>query len=209
MVDNADGELMPGGSANVHVDLVGGAGSFRIPVSALIFDQAGLRVATVGADDRVALKTVTIARDLGSEIEIGSGLQADDRVVAAPPGRDRRGRPGSHRRRQVRSRSPPSQGRRRRRNQRQSRAAAGRRQRGVAALSRRRCSAELPSAPEQPSPGVDDQVCAVHAGGVEQDSVAATQSAVVGIRPPGLCERARSIAAVLPAQAGLSPTSPG
>jgi RND family efflux transporter MFP subunit len=85
MVDNSDGELMPGGSANVHVDLVGGAGSFRIPVSALIFDQGGLRVATVGADDRVALKTVTIARDLGSEIEIGSGLQADDRVVAAPP----------------------------------------------------------------------------------------------------------------------------
>ena len=85
MVDNADGELMPGGSANVQVDLVGGAGSFRIPVSALMFDQSGLRVATVGADDRVALKTVTIARDLGGEIEIGSGLQADDRVVAAPP----------------------------------------------------------------------------------------------------------------------------
>jgi len=84
-VDNSDGALMPGGSANVQVDLAGGAGSFRIPVSALIFDQAGLRVATVGADDRVLLKTVTIARDLGSEIEIGSGLQADDRVIAAPP----------------------------------------------------------------------------------------------------------------------------
>jgi RND family efflux transporter MFP subunit len=85
MVDNADGALMPGGSANVHVDLVGGAGSFRIPVSALMFDQGGLRVAIVGVGDRVVLKTVTIARDLGSEIEIGSGLQADDRVVAAPP----------------------------------------------------------------------------------------------------------------------------
>jgi len=84
-LDNADGALMPGGSANVHVNLVGGAGSFRIPVSALIFDQAGLRVATVGADSRVALKTVTIARDLGSEIEIGAGLQADDRVIATPP----------------------------------------------------------------------------------------------------------------------------
>ena len=85
MVDNADGALMPGGSANVHVDLIGGAGSFRIPVSALMFDQGGLRVATVGADDRVVLKAVTIARDLGSEIEIASGLQADDRVIVAPP----------------------------------------------------------------------------------------------------------------------------
>ena len=109
MVDNADGELMPGGYANVHVDLAGGAGSFRIPVSALIFDQGGLRVATVGADDRVALKTVTIARDLGSEIEIGSGLQADDRVIAAPPDGIAEGDQVRHRRRQ------PEAGRRRRR----------------------------------------------------------------------------------------------
>jgi hypothetical protein len=76
---------MPGGYANVHADLAGDAGSFRIPVSALVFDQAGLRVATVDPNDRVLFKTVTIARDLGSEIEIGSGVQADDRVIAAPP----------------------------------------------------------------------------------------------------------------------------
>jgi membrane fusion protein (multidrug efflux system) len=85
VVDNSNGELMPGGYANVHADLAGAAGSFRIPVSALIFDQSGLRVATVGPDDRVLYKKVTIARDLGSEIEIGSGLVADDRVIATPP----------------------------------------------------------------------------------------------------------------------------
>jgi RND family efflux transporter MFP subunit len=84
-VDNASGELMPGGYANVHADLAGAAGSFRIPVSALIFDQSGLRVATVNPDGRVLFKSVTIARDLGSEIEIGKGLEADDRVIAAPP----------------------------------------------------------------------------------------------------------------------------
>jgi hypothetical protein len=28
---------------------------------------------------------VTIARDLGREIEIGSGLAVDDRVIVAPP----------------------------------------------------------------------------------------------------------------------------
>ncbi len=91
---------MPGGYANVHVDLVGGAGSLHIPVSALIFDQNGLRVATVGADDSVVFKTVTIARDLGREIELGSGMQAEDRVIAAPPGRHRRRRSGSAQRRQ-------------------------------------------------------------------------------------------------------------
>jgi RND family efflux transporter MFP subunit len=84
MVDNSDGVLMPGGYANVHADLAGAAGLFRIPVSALIFDSSGLRVAALDADDHVVFKTVTIARDLGSEIEIGAGLQADDRVIAAP-----------------------------------------------------------------------------------------------------------------------------
>jgi len=85
IVDNANGELMPGAYANVHADLAGAAGTLRIPVSALIFDQKGLRVATVKPDDSVLFKTVTIARDLGSEIEIGSGITADDRVIAAPP----------------------------------------------------------------------------------------------------------------------------
>ncbi|THD42653.1 MAG: efflux RND transporter periplasmic adaptor subunit [Bradyrhizobium sp.] len=83
-IDNAGGALMPGAYASVHLDLAGAPGAFRIPVSALIFDRSGLRVATVGADNRVALKTVTIARDLGSEIEIGSGIGPDDRVIASP-----------------------------------------------------------------------------------------------------------------------------
>jgi len=84
-IDNASGALMPGAYASVHFDLPGAPGVFRIPVGALIFDRRGLRVATVDADNHVALKRVTIARDLGAEIEIGSGLGADDRVVASPP----------------------------------------------------------------------------------------------------------------------------
>jgi RND family efflux transporter MFP subunit len=83
-IDNSGGALMPGAYANVHLDLTGAPGGFRIPVSALIFDRRGLHVATVDAGNHVVLKTVTIARDLGSEIEIGSGLTADDRVIASP-----------------------------------------------------------------------------------------------------------------------------
>jgi RND family efflux transporter MFP subunit len=85
VVDNAKGELMPGGYATVHADLASQSGAFRIPASALIFDASGLRVATVNSKDQVAFRTVTIARDLGAEIEIGSGLNVDDRIVAAPP----------------------------------------------------------------------------------------------------------------------------
>ena len=57
----------------------------HIPASAVIFDQTGLRVATVGPDDKVKFKRVTIARDLGRNIELGSGLAAEDRVIVAPP----------------------------------------------------------------------------------------------------------------------------
>ena len=85
-LDNAGGELMPGGYANVQMSLVrDGAPPLHIPASALIFDQNGLRVATVNGDDKVLFKTVTIARDLGRDIELASGLSPDDRVIVAPP----------------------------------------------------------------------------------------------------------------------------
>jgi RND family efflux transporter MFP subunit len=85
VVDNASGELMTGAYANVRLELPIPASAINVPSSALIFDQAGLRVATVGDDDKVVLKDVTISRDLGKEVEIASGLLASDRVIASPP----------------------------------------------------------------------------------------------------------------------------
>lgn len=84
-VDNAAGELLPGGFANVSLNLPRNQALLSVPVSALIFDQSGLRVATVGADNKVLVKTITIARDLGKTIELHSGLNADDRVIENPP----------------------------------------------------------------------------------------------------------------------------
>lgn len=84
-VDNKSGELLPGGYASVSFELAGGVRALRVPASALIFDQSGLRVATVGSDNRVIMKPVTIARDHGAFIEVASGLDAHDRVIATPP----------------------------------------------------------------------------------------------------------------------------
>jgi hypothetical protein len=50
-----------------------------------MFDKEGLRIATVGSDNKVLLKRVTIARDLGKTIELASGVGADDRVIESPP----------------------------------------------------------------------------------------------------------------------------
>ena len=84
LVDNATGELMTGAFANVSLDLPRPEVAISVPASALIFDQSGLHVATVDANDRIVLKTVTIARDMGQTVEIGSGLTAEDRVIESP-----------------------------------------------------------------------------------------------------------------------------
>jgi RND family efflux transporter MFP subunit len=85
IVDNASGELMTGAFANVRLELPGPDSAVNVPASALIFDQSGLHVATVGADARVVLKPVTISRDLGKEVEIASGLTAIDQIITTPP----------------------------------------------------------------------------------------------------------------------------
>jgi hypothetical protein len=56
-----------------------------LPVSTLIFRSQGLQVATVGSDDRAALKDITLGRDLGNEVQVVSGISAADSVIETPP----------------------------------------------------------------------------------------------------------------------------
>lgn len=82
--DTDVGALMPGSYGNVRLDLPNDTQPLHIPAGALIFDQIGLPVAVVGSGDKVVFKTIAIARDLGREIEIASGLTAADRVIVSP-----------------------------------------------------------------------------------------------------------------------------
>jgi RND family efflux transporter MFP subunit len=84
-VDNAAGELLPGGYASVRFELARDTSRLHVPASALIFDRNGLSVATLDAENHVVLKTVTIARDNGSTVEIATGLDVADRVIETPP----------------------------------------------------------------------------------------------------------------------------
>jgi RND family efflux transporter MFP subunit len=85
VVDNPAGKLMTGDFANVSFDLPHPEVAVNVPASALIFDKSGLRIATVDSTNHVVLKTVTISRDLGRVVEIGTGLTAQDRVIDSPP----------------------------------------------------------------------------------------------------------------------------
>ena len=85
LVDNAESTLMPGSFAHVHFSLPVNTQALRVPASALIFDNDGLRVATVAGGDKVAFKKVSILSDYGKTVEIGSGLTHGDRVIDSPP----------------------------------------------------------------------------------------------------------------------------
>jgi RND family efflux transporter MFP subunit len=84
-VDNPTGELFPGAYAQVHLKLPNGSPVFILPVSALIFQTAGLQVATVDANNKAVIKAVTLGRDYGSEVEVVTGVAGDDKVITDPP----------------------------------------------------------------------------------------------------------------------------
>lgn len=85
IADNPEGLLLPGSYAEVHFKLPGRPGVRRIPASAIFFQKNALAVATVGANSKVAIKPITIVRDLGTTIEISSGPALSDRIILNPP----------------------------------------------------------------------------------------------------------------------------
>lgn len=85
IVDNAAGEMMSGDYASIHLDVSAAGSVLSVPSSALIFDASGLSIATVDASERVQLKPVSIARDLGTVVEVTAGLAPSDRVIENPP----------------------------------------------------------------------------------------------------------------------------
>jgi RND family efflux transporter MFP subunit len=83
--DNPDGILQPGTYVEVHFKLPDSPNIVSLPSSALLFRQNGMKVATVGADDKVILKSIVIGQDLGAEVTVVSGLSPEDRVIDSPP----------------------------------------------------------------------------------------------------------------------------
>jgi RND family efflux transporter MFP subunit len=81
-VDIANGRhiLVPGMYLNVSFALQP-RGVVQIPASALTFREGGAEVARVDKSDRVSFRHVTIARDDGNTVELGSGVSLGDRLA--------------------------------------------------------------------------------------------------------------------------------
>jgi len=83
-VPNHKSELLPGGYAQVHLQVSVTGARLQIPVNALLFRSEGLRAAVVDADHKVHLRALTIGRDYGTTLEVLQGLSASDFIVLNP-----------------------------------------------------------------------------------------------------------------------------
>src|SRR6266404_4855282 len=84
-VNNPTGELKPGGYVEVHLTLPTSVTTFTLPVNAIIFKSAGMKVATVKDGKNINLVSIAPGRDFGTEMEVLAGLKGDESVVINPP----------------------------------------------------------------------------------------------------------------------------
>ena len=55
-----------------------------MPADALIFNRNGMQVAVV-SNGKAELRKVNLKRDLGTRVEVVSGIKAGDQVILNPP----------------------------------------------------------------------------------------------------------------------------
>jgi RND family efflux transporter MFP subunit len=84
-LDNSSGEILPGAYAEVHLKLSSATPTLFLPVSALMFRSEGVRVATLAGGNKARLLPVTLGRDLGTKVEVTSGLSRESQVIDSPP----------------------------------------------------------------------------------------------------------------------------
>ncbi len=75
---------MPGAYGEVHLHLNTGMQTLVVPVPTMIFQSAGLQVATV-VNGKVRLQPIQVGQDDGKIIQVVSGLNPDDEVIQNPP----------------------------------------------------------------------------------------------------------------------------
>jgi RND family efflux transporter MFP subunit len=83
-VPNKTGELLPGGYAQVHLDVQISGDRLQVPVNALLFRSEGLRAVVVDSDHKLHLQPLTIGRDYGVSLEVLQGLRGADWIVLNP-----------------------------------------------------------------------------------------------------------------------------
>ena len=79
-IPNPDHALVAGMYVNVAFQ-VPTKGSVQVPAAALVFRSGGPQVGLVDGDNRLTFRKVTIVRDNGNLVQLGSGVSSGDRVA--------------------------------------------------------------------------------------------------------------------------------
>src|SRR5439155_9421382 len=82
-IPNPDGALTPGTYGAIELHIPRKVPSLIVPADAVIFNRDGVHVALV-ENGVVRMQKITIARDLGTEVEARDGVKAGDKVVRNP-----------------------------------------------------------------------------------------------------------------------------
>jgi RND family efflux transporter MFP subunit len=81
---NPDGALLPGVCCMVELKIPRRTPSFVVSADAIIFNRNGLQVAVVN-DGKAEIRKVRVTRDLGTQVEVDTGVKAGDQVILNPP----------------------------------------------------------------------------------------------------------------------------
>jgi RND family efflux transporter MFP subunit len=81
---NPDGALRSGVYCMVELKIPRRTPSFVLPADAIIFNRNGMQVAVV-SDGKAEIRKVGVKRDMGTQVEVDSGVKAGDQVIVNPP----------------------------------------------------------------------------------------------------------------------------
>ncbi|MFT8884741.1 MAG: efflux RND transporter periplasmic adaptor subunit [Acetobacter papayae] len=84
-IDNAEQKLWPGSFASVTLTAPADKGVYTIPTGALVFQEHGMQVATVDANETTHYHNITVGRMSDAYTEVSAGLSPDDRIINNPP----------------------------------------------------------------------------------------------------------------------------
>jgi RND family efflux transporter MFP subunit len=83
-IPNPDGALAPGIYCTVELRIPRKTPSLLVPADAIIFNRDGIQVAVVN-NGKAEFRKLKVKRDLGTRVEVDSGIRAGEQVILNPP----------------------------------------------------------------------------------------------------------------------------
>jgi len=83
-IPNPDGALAPGIYCTVELRIPRKTPSFLVPADAIIFNRDGMQAAVVN-NGKAELRKLKVKRDLGTRVEVDSGIRPGEQVILNPP----------------------------------------------------------------------------------------------------------------------------